>query len=99
MYREDVIYELVKSRLDRGGMDIPDAQHSYWMGCIRAAAASLESNGIVLTDSAADSSLIADMAVWNIQSRDKPGGMPDWLRLRRRERWIQQREVSTDDSE
>ena len=37
-----------------------------------------------------DLMLVVDSAVWAYQNRDKPGGMPDWLRLRRRERWISQ---------
>lgn len=33
----------------------------------------------------------ADVTVWQHQNRDKPGAMPEWLRLRRRERWLSQR--------
>ena len=29
-----------------------------------------------------------DYTVWQYQNRDKPGDMPDWLRLDRRERWL-----------
>ena len=34
--------------------------------------------------------LVVDYAVEQYQSRDKPGGLPDWLRLRRRERWVRE---------
>ena len=35
--------------------------------------------------------LCVDYVVWQYQNRDAAGAMPDWLRLRRRERWLQQR--------
>ena len=31
---------------------------------------------------------LVDYTVWQYQNRDKPGDMPDWLRLDRRERWL-----------
>ena len=29
--------------------------------------------------------------VWQYQNRDSAGSMPDWLRLRRRERWLREK--------
>ena len=34
--------------------------------------------------------LVVDTTVYQYQNRDKPGGMPEWLRLRRRERWLRE---------
>ena len=41
-----------------------------------------------MTESADDMMLLVDYTVWQYQNRDKPGDMPDWLRLDRRERWL-----------
>ncbi len=51
----------------------------------------------LLEDSTDDTMLLVDFAAWQYQSRDKPGGMPEWLRLARRERWLAER-VTTDDA-
>ena len=80
---------LVKTRLNRlpGDTTLDD----YFLMRIKAAEQALEKTGIILTDSVADLMLVVDYTVWEYQNRDKPGSMPDWLRLRRRERWLQQR--------
>ena len=57
---------------------------------IEAAAEELKRTGITLTDSADDLMLLVDFTVWKYQNRDKAAGMPEWLRLARRERWLQQ---------
>lgn len=80
---------LVKTRLNRLPGDT--ALDLYFLTRIDAAAQALEATGIALTDSAADLMLLVDYTVWEYQTRDKPGSMPDWMRLRRRERWLQQR--------
>lgn len=84
---------LMKARLNRtqGDTSLDD----YFEARIDGAAAELARNGIALTDSADDLMLLVDYAVWQYQSRDKPEGMPEWLRLRRRERWLA--EVTDDD--
>ena len=79
---------LVKARLNRLANDT--TLDDYLKARINAAIDALQATGIILTDSAEDMMLVVDYAVWEYQSRDKPGGMPDWLRLRRRERWLQQ---------
>ena len=88
-YDEGQALALVKIRLNRlpGDTTLDD----YFLARIDAAAQALEATGITLTDSMADLLLIVDYTVWEYQNRDQPGGMPDWLRLRRRERWLQQR--------
>ena len=80
---------LVKARLNRLASDA--TLDTYFVQRIEAAEAELESTGISLTDSADDMMLVVDYTVWEYGNRDKPGGMPEWLRLRRRERWLQQR--------
>lgn len=80
---------LVKSRLNRMAADT--SLDGYFMQRIAAAAAELEGTGISLTDSADDLMLLVDYTVWQYQNRDSAGSMPDWLRLRRRERWLREK--------
>ena len=75
---------LVKQRLNRSD----DALDTYFEARVRSAAAELERIGIALTDSVDDIMLVADYAAWQYLNRDKPGMMPEWLRLMRRERWL-----------
>lgn len=77
---------LVKARLNRLPGDV--TMDDYLSARIEGAAQEMERDGITLTQTTSDTLLLADMAVWQYQSRDKPGGMPEWLRLRRRERWL-----------
>lgn len=80
--------QLVKARLNRLPEDT--TLDTYLLARINAAIGELEGTGIILRDDAGDLMLVVDYAVYQYQNRDKPGGMPDWLRLRRRERWVQQ---------
>ena len=82
-------FRLVKSRLNRTAADTH--LDDYFMQRIQAAEAELEGTGISLTDSADDLMLLVDYTVWQYQNRDSAGGMPDWLRLRRRERWLREK--------
>ena len=79
---------LVTARLNRLSTDT--TLDVYLTARIMAAEQALGATGIVLTASVADLMLVVDYTVWEYQNRDKPGTMPDWLRLRRRERWVQQ---------
>ena len=79
---------LVKARLNRLSTDT--TLDEYLTARIMAAEQAIEATGIVLTISVADLMLVVDYTVWEYQNRDKPGSMPDWLRLRRRERWVRQ---------
>lgn len=78
---------MVKARLNRLDSLLDD----YLMTRIDAACTDLEKTGIRLTDSTADLMLVVDYVCWAYANRDAQAGMPDWLRLRRRERWLQQR--------
>lgn len=82
---------MVKARLNRLPEDT--SLDGYLGARIDAAAAALENAGIRLADEPEDLMLVVDTTVWDYQNRDKPGGMPDWLRLKRRERWLHQREA------
>lgn len=81
---------LVKARLNRLQSDT--SLDEYFTTRIAAAQDYLTGSGIQLTDSQEDLMLVVDTAVWEYQNRDKPGNMPEWLRLHRRERWLRLRE-------
>ena len=83
---------LVKARLNRLASDA--TLDTYFVQRIEAAEAELESTGISLTDSADDMMLVVDYTVWQYQNRDSAGTMPEWLRLRRRERWLKQHKLN-----
>ena len=83
-----VTLSLVKARLNRLSTDT--SLDVYLSSRIEAASAELERTGIKLDAMSIDDTvLLADFVVWQYQNRDAPGGMPDWLGLRRRERWLQ----------
>ncbi len=80
---------LVKARLNRLASDT--TLDVYLTSRIEAATAELRRIGIQLDGGQADDVMFcADYVVWQYQNRDAGGAMPDWLRLRRRERWLQQ---------
>lgn len=79
---------LIKARLNRLQSDT--TLDEYLTARLSSACAELEKTGITLDDGADDLMLAVDYTVWQYQNRDKPGNMPDWLRLRRRERWVQE---------
>ncbi len=85
-YDAETALALVKSRLNRlpGDTSIDD----YLTVRIDGAALELQRQGVTLTDAMNDTLLLVDTTVWQYQSRDKTGAMPDWLRLRLRERWL-----------
>ena len=86
-YAESTVLPILKSRLNRLPTDTtldPDLRIR-----IEAANEELGKKGVHLSeDSAADQVLLADYTAWRYQSRDKPGGQPEWLRLAMRERWL-----------
>lgn len=84
---------LLKARLNR--LESDTSLDDYFNSRIDAAVQELEGIGITLTSSAEDLILLVDYAVWQYQNRDTPGAMPDWLRLRRRERWLRSEESAT----
>lgn len=85
----DAALRLMKARLNRPAADTH--LDEYLTGRIEAVVAEMDGVGIHLTDSPDDLLLLVDTAVWQYQNRDRQAGMPDWLRLRRRERWLRER--------
>lgn len=81
-----VALAMVKARLNRlpGDTTLDD----YLTARIESTVDDLTGIGIDLTETADDLMLVVDSTVWSYQNRDKAAGMPDWLRLRRRERWL-----------
>lgn len=91
-YDPQIVLGIVKARLNRLASD--DSLDQYLNARINAAKQELERTGIRLDNaSARDQVLLADVVVWQYQNRDKPGSVPDWLRLARRERWLQQNQA------
>ncbi len=90
----EIALGLIKSRLNRMAADT--SLDEYFRRRIDAACAELEGTGISLTDSADDLMLAVDYTVWQYQNRDSAGSMPDWLRLRRRERWLREKRKEDD---
>ena len=82
-----IILKIVKTRLNR----TDTALDEYLTARIDAVIGELTETGIHLEESARDNVLVADLVVWQYQNRDKPGQLPEWLRLARRERWLQDR--------
>jgi hypothetical protein len=90
----EIALGLIKSRLNRMAADT--SLDEYFRRRIDAACAELEGTGSSLTDSADDLMLAVDYTVWQYQNRDSAGSMPDWLRLRRRERWLREKRKEDD---
>lgn len=85
-----MVLSLVKARLNRLPSDT--TMDMYLEYRIKAAREELERTGITLEEGRTDDTmLLVDMVVWQYHNRDNPNGMPDWLRLRRRERWLAQK--------
>jgi hypothetical protein len=85
---------MVKQRLDM--MPGINARDDYLDMRIKAAEGELERMGIHLDESnTADLMLLVDYVAWSFSNRDKPGGVPEWLKRRLRERWIKPEEAQT----
>lgn len=78
---------LVKARLNRLAGDT--TLDGYLESRLRGVQQEMERTGIVLNaESPDDLMLLVDWTVWEYGNRDKAAAVPDWLRLRRRERWL-----------
>lgn len=91
MYNKELALQLLKARMDRAGLDVPPDLLRDWESRLEVAKKRLEEKGIVYDDeinSVSDNSLIADYAAWMLKNRDETGGMPQWLRLEIRERFL-----------
>ena len=97
-YNETMSLSLLMGRMDRAGVATPAPLTEYWTGALRAAAAELTNKGIDLQDTVEDSMLVANLAADNLNSRDRTTGRPEWLTLAIRERWLQERPVTADES-
>lgn len=89
---EQRILALVKARQNRDGNALDD----YLLTRIRAAVEELREAGIVIRymdDS--DMLLVTDYVCWKYANRDKNEGMPEWLKLARRERWLRETHYET----
>lgn len=84
-----VALQMVKARLNRLPEDT--SLDEYLTMRLEAVVQEYKELGIQLDPTSTyDTMLLVDEAVWQYQNRDKAAGMPDWLRLRRRERWLHQ---------
>ena len=79
--------QMVKARLNRNDSNLDE----YLAARITAAVTDLEKTGIVITDSVADMMLVVDYTCWAYANRDAQTGIPEWLKKRRRERWLNER--------
>jgi hypothetical protein len=87
--------DLVKARLNM--LAANTAMDAYLRSRIDAAVAELRRTGIVLDDESPDDLMLCvDYAVWQYQNRDSGTAMPEWLQLRRRERWLAQQTVESE---
>ena len=90
-YPDETILSIIKARLNRLPEDC--TLDDYLRYRIEAAREELERTGIkIRPESADDAMLLVDTVVWQYSNRDAQNGMPEWLRLKRRERWLAQRE-------
>lgn len=86
-YDVTVALQMVKARLNRLPSDT--SLDEYLTMRLEAVVEEYAGNGVALDEtSVSDTMLLVDTAVWQYQNRDSNAGMPDWLRLRRRERWL-----------
>lgn len=85
---------LVKARLNR--LEGDTSLDAYLTARIRAAEQELEGTGIQTLGNEEDLMDVVDLAVFHYQSRDKQTGLPDWLRMRLRNRWLRQGVASDD---
>lgn len=89
-YTEATVLGIVKARLNRLASDT--SLDDYLKKRIEAADKELARIGIKLVaENVDDEVLLADYVVWRYQNRDQNTGMPEWLRLARRERWLKER--------
>lgn len=84
-------FELLKARLDRGGLPITSAQERQWQAALEGTIARLEQrHGIHPVGTADDYQLVVDMTAFKILNRDNPGGYPETLREDLRNRYMQE---------
>lgn len=87
-FDSSVALSLMKARLNRLAADT--SLDVLFTNIIAAEAARLTGTGITLDDSPEMTNLVVSYAVDTYQARDRQTGTPEWLRLQRREAWLQQ---------
>lgn len=92
----DAALPLLKTRLNRKTSDT--ALDTFLTPLLESSELELTRKGIALQDDADDKMLLVDYAHWRYKSRDEPGGMPQWLALRLRERWLSPKGRDTGDA-
>lgn len=85
-YTEQVVLGIVKARLNRLASDT--SMDDTLKQRIQAADMELTRTGIHLIEDVDDSVFLADFVAWKYNNRDQNTGMPEWLRMARRERWL-----------
>lgn len=89
-YTEETVLGIVKARLNRLASDT--SLDEYLKARIQAADEEFARIGIYLVAGRLDDEvLLADYVEWRYKNRDNYSGMPEWLRLARRERWLKER--------
>lgn len=84
-----VALEMVKTRLNRLPEDT--SLDEYLTMRLQAVLEEYKAMGVRMDPTSTyDTMLLVDETVWQYQNRDTGAGMPEWLRLRRRERWLHQ---------
>lgn len=90
----ETVVALVKQRKDM--MTGISQRDDYITARVNAVISEMAGKGIHLVDDPADVMLAVDMTVWQYNNRDQSGAMPEWLRLARRERWLNDRKINED---
>lgn len=87
--------KMLKTRLNRPAGDT--LLDNHLLERLMAADEAMARTGIHLSAASSDDlMLLVDTVAWRYLNRDKPGGMPEWLRLARRERWLAERRGGND---
>lgn len=66
----------------------------YITARVQSVISELENKGIHLVDTTDDLMLVVDMTVWQYNNRDQGGAMPEWMRMLRYERWMNDRRIN-----
>lgn len=90
----ETVVALVKQRKDM--MPGISQRDDYITERVKAVISEMAGKGIHLVDDPADVMLAVDMTAWQYKNRDQSGAMPEWLRLARRERWLNDRKINED---
>ena len=81
------ILSMEKARL---GRENTTAMDGYLIARINAAIKELADSGIHVVNNDRDIMFVVDIVCWQYSNRDKPSAMPDWMRIARRERFLQE---------